>query len=218
MIRRDKHRRGVAIVIVLTMIAVALAVSYAMIRTQTTTTQVQAIESLISAGAKGFLITPSDSKAIVPSIDKARQQGLLVIALDTPTDPANAVDATFATDNYQAGRLIGQWAKAQLNGKNPKIAMLDLNVDQVSVDVQRDQGFLQGMGYDIGDKAKIGASIGDFQSRLLLTVFYFTVALPFGILTRLVIDPLRLRHRPTTSGWTARQPIDSDLASARRQF
>jgi hypothetical protein len=65
---------------------------------------------------------------------------------------------------------------------------------------------------------EIGASIGDFQSRLLLTVFYFTVAVPFGILTRLVIDPLRLRHRPTTSGWTARQPIDSDLASARRQF
>src|SRR3954463_5767695 len=70
--------------------------------------QVQAIENLISAGAKGFLITPSDSKAIVPSIDKARHAGLLVIALDTPTDPANAVDATFATDNYQAGKLIGQ--------------------------------------------------------------------------------------------------------------
>nr|BFE76937.1 hypothetical protein GCM10020092_102380 [Actinoplanes digitatis] len=64
--------------------------------------QVQAIESLISAGARGFLITPSDSKAIVPAIDKAKQQGMLVIALDTPTDPADAADATFATDNYQA--------------------------------------------------------------------------------------------------------------------
>src|ERR1700710_3320203 len=51
--------------------------------------QVQAIENLISAGAKGFLITPNDSKAIVPSIDKARQAGMLVIALDTPTDPAD---------------------------------------------------------------------------------------------------------------------------------
>ena len=68
--------------------------------------QVQAIESLISAGAKGILITPSDSKAIVPSIDKARQQGLLVIALDTPTDPANAVDATFATDNFQDRKSV----------------------------------------------------------------------------------------------------------------
>ena len=120
--------------------------------------QVQAIESLISAGAKGFLITPSDSKAIVPAIDKARQAGLLVIALDTPTEPADAVDATFATDNYQAGLLIGQWAKAKFASENKqaKIAMLDLNANQVSVDVQRDQGFLEGFGVDVGDKTKIG--------------------------------------------------------------
>jgi fructose transport system substrate-binding protein len=118
--------------------------------------QVQAIENLISAGAKGFLITPNDSKAIVPSIDKARQAGMLVIALDTPTDPASAVDATFATDNFQAGLLIGQWAKAKFGSKPAKIAMLDLNANQVSVDVGRDQGFLQGFGVDVKDKARIG--------------------------------------------------------------
>ncbi len=120
--------------------------------------QVQAIESLISAGAKGFLITPSDSAAIVPSIDKARQAGMLVIALDTETDPADAVDATFATDNYQAGLLIGQWAKAKFEaeGTEARIALLDLNANQVSVDVQRDQGFLEGFGVDVGDKNRIG--------------------------------------------------------------
>ncbi|GAA4423839.1 sugar ABC transporter substrate-binding protein [Actinokineospora soli] len=120
--------------------------------------QVQAIENLISAGAKGFIITPNDSKAIVPAIDKARQAGMLVIALDTPTDPATAVDATFATDNYQAGKLIGQWAKAKFDaeGKQARIALLDLNPNQISVDVQRDQGFLEGFGVDVADKAKIG--------------------------------------------------------------
>jgi fructose transport system substrate-binding protein len=120
--------------------------------------QVTAVENLISAGAKGFLITPNDSKAIVPSIDKAHQSNMLVIALDTPTDPANAVDATFATDNYQAGKLIGQWAKAKFakEGKQAKIAMLDLNANQVSVDVKRDQGFLDGFGIAINDPNKIG--------------------------------------------------------------
>jgi fructose transport system substrate-binding protein len=120
--------------------------------------QVQAIESLISAGAKGFLITPNDSKAIVPSLDKAHQSNMLVIALDTPTDPANAADATFATDNYQAGKLIGQWAKAKFakDGKQARIAMLDLNANQVSVDVKRDQGFLDGFGIPVGDANKIG--------------------------------------------------------------
>ena len=98
-------------------------------------TQVQAIESLISAGAKGILITPSDSKAIVPSIKKARDAGILVIALDTPTEPADATDATFATDNFKAGELIGKWAAAKMDGKDAKIALLDLNPDGISVDV-----------------------------------------------------------------------------------
>ncbi|HLU53841.1 MAG TPA: sugar ABC transporter substrate-binding protein [Pseudonocardia sp.] len=120
--------------------------------------QVQAIETLISAGAAGFLITPNDSKAIVPTLDRARQQGLFVVALDTQTEPPDAADATFATDNFQAGLLIGQWAKAKFEseGKEPRIAMLDLSPNRPTVDVQRDQGFLQGFGIDIGDPTQIG--------------------------------------------------------------
>jgi fructose transport system substrate-binding protein len=120
--------------------------------------QVQAIENLISAGAKGFMITANDSKAIVPSLDKAKQAGMLVIALDTPVDPPDAADATFATDNFQAGTLIGQWAKAKFEaeGKQAKIAMLDLSPNGVSVDVQRDQGFLSGFGIPVGNEAQIG--------------------------------------------------------------
>ena len=121
-------------------------------------TQVQAIENLIAAGAKGILITPSDSKAIVPAVEKARKAGILVIALDTPLDPANAADATFATDNFKAGELIGQWAAATLGdkAKDAKIALLDLNVNQISVDVARDQGFLKGFGIDLKDAKKMG--------------------------------------------------------------
>src|SRR5690606_678614 len=120
--------------------------------------QVQAIETLISAGAAGFLITPNDSKAIVPTLDRARQQGLFVVALDTQTEPPDPADATFATDNFQAGLLIGQWAKAKFEseGKEPRIAMLDLSPNRPTVDVQRDQGFLQGFGIDIGDPTQIG--------------------------------------------------------------
>src|SRR3954454_4972719 len=45
--------------------------------------QVAAIESCIADGAKGILLVPSDSKAIVDSVKKARDAGILVIALDT---------------------------------------------------------------------------------------------------------------------------------------
>ncbi len=121
-------------------------------------TQVAAVESLIAAGAKGILITPSDSKAIVPTIERAREAGLLVIALDTPLDPANAADATFATDNFKAGELIGQWAASMLGDKaaEAKIAFLDLSPNEVSVDVLRDQGFMKGFGIDVKDVSDIG--------------------------------------------------------------
>lgn len=121
--------------------------------------QVAAIESLISAGAKGFMIVPSDSRAIVPTVKKARDAGLLVITLDTPLDPITAADATFATDNFKAGQLIGQWAKGTLGAKaaDAKIAMLDLTVSPVTVDYLRDHGFLDGFGIKYSDLTKNGS-------------------------------------------------------------
>ncbi len=120
--------------------------------------QVAAIENLIAAGARGILITPSDTKAVVPAVDQARAAGLLVIALDTPLEPIDAADATLATDNFKAGELIGQWAKAQLGDKaaDAKIALLDLSPAEVTVDVLRDQGFLKGFGIDIKEPTDIG--------------------------------------------------------------
>ena len=120
--------------------------------------QVAAVESLIAAGAKGFMIVPSDSSAIVPTIKKARAAGLLVITLDTPLDPIDAADATFATDNFKAGELIGSWAAKTLGdkAKDAKIAFLDLSPNQPTVDYLRDQGFMKGFGIDIKDPKKIG--------------------------------------------------------------
>ncbi len=121
-------------------------------------TQVAAVETCIASGAKGILITPSDSRALAPVVTQARDAGLLVIALDTPFEPADVADATFATDNFKAGVLIGQWAKATLgdDAANAKIALLDLNPSEVSVDYLRDQGFLTGFGIDVKDPTDIG--------------------------------------------------------------
>ena len=107
--------------------------------------QVAAIENMVAKGAKTILITPSDAKAIIPSIKKAQDKGVMVIALDSPTDPESAVDALFATNNYKAGELIGQYAKATLGGKPVKIATLDLFPGH-PVGAQRHNGFLQGFG------------------------------------------------------------------------
>ncbi len=121
-------------------------------------TQVAAIETCIADGAKGILITPSDTAAIVPTVQKARDAGILVIALDTPLEPITAADATFATDNFKAGELVGAWAKGMLGdaAADAHIAFLDLATNQPSVGVMRDQGFMQGFGIDLADPNKWG--------------------------------------------------------------
>ncbi len=120
--------------------------------------QVAAIETCIADGAKGILLTASDTKGIVPAVQKARDAGILVIALDTPLDPADAADATFATDNFLAGELIGKWAAASLGdaAKDARIAFLNLTPSQPTVDVLRNQGFMQGFGIDLADPNVIG--------------------------------------------------------------
>jgi fructose transport system substrate-binding protein len=121
-------------------------------------TQVQAIETCILDGAKGILLTASDTSSITSSVQQARDAGLLVIALDTPLSPADAADATFATDNYLAGLLIGQWARAQMGdaAADAKIGLLNINVSQPTVGVLRNQGFLEGFGVDLGDPNRWG--------------------------------------------------------------
>jgi fructose transport system substrate-binding protein len=122
--------------------------------------EVQAIEQLMAAGAKGILLVPSDSTAIVPTVQKARQAGILVITLDTPLDPITAADANFATDNFKAGELIGKWAKATLGDKaaTAKIATLDLSSNQPTVDYLRHNGFLTGFGIPVKDPKRYSQS------------------------------------------------------------
>ncbi len=120
--------------------------------------QITAIENCVASGVKGILITASND-SVAPALKDARSKGILVIALDTPLADADAQDMTFATDNFEAGKLIGAWAKATLGDKaaDAKIAMLDINKDNISVDVQRDTGFLVGFGIEVPDLKVMGS-------------------------------------------------------------
>jgi fructose transport system substrate-binding protein len=116
-----------------------------------TSSQITAIDNAIAAGDSGVIITPNGN-AVNAALTKARQAGLYTIALDTAPIPPSTVNLTYATDNFAAGKLDGEWAAAKLNGKSADIALLDLfNNQVVSVDVERDHGFLTGMGIPVGD-------------------------------------------------------------------
>ena len=120
--------------------------------------QITAIENCVAAGAKGILITASND-SVAPALKAAKAAGAVVIALDTPLGDKDAQDMTFATDNFEAGMLIGAWAKATMGdkAKDAKIAMLDINKDNISVDVARDTGFLKGFGIDVPDLKVMGS-------------------------------------------------------------
>jgi len=120
--------------------------------------QITAIENCVAAGAKGILITPSND-SVGPALKAARAAGILVIALDTPLADVDAQDMTFATDNFEAGLRIGKWAAGKLGAEaaNAKIAMLDINKDNISVDVARDTGFLVGFGIEVPDLTVMGS-------------------------------------------------------------
>jgi len=66
----------------------------------------------------------------------------------------------------------------------------------------------------------LAQKIGKFQSRIVLTVVYFVIVLPFGLGVRLLADPLRIRRRSVQaqSNWSARQTSDVDLDASYRQF
>ena len=100
--------------------------------------QVTAIENMIAGGAKTILITPNDSKAIVPAIKKAQDKGVMFIALDSPADPMEATDALFATDNYKAGVVsVGLARRAQqlgaLGSGRRLRALLHLHEERIGV-------------------------------------------------------------------------------------
>ena len=120
--------------------------------------QVSALEDMVADGADGILIAPTDSTALVPAIESAREAGVIVIAVDTPVDPEDAVDAFFATDNRVAGDIVGRYAaaKAAELGLEPRVAMLDLAPGIASGELRR-EGFLAGFGLEQDDPRLVGA-------------------------------------------------------------
>ncbi|ORB30272.1 sugar ABC transporter [Mycolicibacterium parafortuitum] len=117
--------------------------------------QVAAIENMVGQGVKGILITPNSSTGVLDAIAKARDAGVVVIALDTATDPEDAVDATFATDNLAAGVSQGKWVRAALGAAPAQLLMLD-GTPGGTVDTFRHEGFLEGFGIAEGSPEIVG--------------------------------------------------------------
>jgi ribose transport system substrate-binding protein len=92
--------------------------------------QMQIVENLIQTRVAALCVTPSGSREIVPAIDKANKANIPVVIVDTRVDAKALADsggkvATFiGSDNYEGGKVAGEFLARHLNGKG-KVAVLE---------------------------------------------------------------------------------------------
>jgi ribose transport system substrate-binding protein len=98
--------------------------------------QMSQIENFITKKVDVILLNAVDTKGIAAAIQQAKDAGIPVIAVDTNAE--GGVDATVTSDNYQAGKLAGEYVVEQLNGKG-NIVIID--GPPVSAVTDRIQGF-----------------------------------------------------------------------------
>lgn len=60
--------------------------------------------------------------------------------------------------------------------------------------------------------------IGSFQSRIIISLFFFTFVSPFALALKIFSDPLKIKHQSRESHWLPKKEINADLDQFRRQF
>jgi len=64
---------------------------------------------------------------------------------------------------------------------------------------------------------RIARHIGSFNARALITLVYFTLLAPFGLIYHFFADTLQVKNQPSGSAWQNREVADGDLEKAHRQ-
>lgn len=105
--------------------------------------QNQLLEKAIEQKPDAILFSPSSMDASDDLLKKAKEQGIRITYVDSYTDE-ELQDLTVATDNVEAGRMLGEYARTLIN-EDSKIAIVS-HVKGVSTAVEREQGFREGLG------------------------------------------------------------------------
>ena len=105
------------------------------------------IQDVTARGVEAILVTPADSKGIVPALKQAQEKGILIINLDNRVDAPTAksagveLAAYVGADNLEGGRLAGQSMVEALSGGG-KVAVLE-GIRGTDNAERRKQGFTE---------------------------------------------------------------------------
>jgi len=87
--------------------------------------QIQQIDSLVDSGIQLLIVAPNQLSSVSPAIDRAYDKGIPVIVFERKTD-SQKYTAFVSADNYEMGRLMGEYIVSRLGGKGKVMEVLGL--------------------------------------------------------------------------------------------
>ena len=112
-------------------------------REQDVERQRELLEKAIEKNPDAILISPSSFDALDGLLEKAKKNKISITFIDSYTEN-NIQDLTVATDNLEAGKILGEYARNLVN-EDSKIAIVS-HVKGVSTAIEREEGFMEGLG------------------------------------------------------------------------
>ena len=100
--------------------------------------QIQQIDSLVESGIQLLIVAPNQRASVSSAIDRAYEKGIPVIVFERKTD-SQKYTAFVSADNYEMGRLMGEYVVSRLNGKGNVLEVEGLKGSSPAD--ERDKGF-----------------------------------------------------------------------------
>jgi ABC-type sugar transport system substrate-binding protein/AraC-like DNA-binding protein len=101
--------------------------------------QVQQIDSLVNSGIDLLIVAPNQVQTISPAIDRAYDKGIPVIVFERKTN-SQKYTAFISADNYEMGRVMGEYIVARLHGQGNVMEIKGLEGSSPSI--ERHNGFM----------------------------------------------------------------------------
>ena len=104
--------------------------------------QIQQIDSLVNEGIDLLIVAPNQIQTISPAIDRAYDKGIPVIVFERKTS-SHKYTAFISADNYEMGRVMGEYIITRLGGKGRVLEIKGLKGSSPSI--ERHNGFLDAL-------------------------------------------------------------------------
>ena len=105
--------------------------------------QIEQIHKFLNDGMDLLIVAPNQVAAVSPAIDEVFDKGIPVIVVDRKTN-SQKFTAFIGADNFEMGRLMGEYIATQLKGKGRVLEIMGLKGSSPAI--ERHNGFMKAIG------------------------------------------------------------------------